>query len=331
MFKAKEDLLSAIQQAFTNLNNGQFDLNQMNELVENTRELYERSLIIRHKAFELKASQQTVVFEQDIQETIINQPAVEQEINNVVEEISQPIEIFEETIADVEETISAEEIIEEEVPVIENTYVRNSEETFSVTEKDDLFSFDLFASEEKVEETPTQPIFEALETPAPIVQNIEEEKEEEIELPKAIGDIIQANMNEITVESVIEAEQEMEDELVENTPETIETPTAFTAPTTDASFFNSYRSLELNPSAKLIAPKIENLTGAFGLNEKLMFIRELFNGSSDAFNTSIATIDQLGNFNEAKSFLNPIAIENEWTLENQTTVDFIAKIERRFF
>jgi|GEM_PF-2490824 len=320
-FKKKEDLLNAISQAFEAINLGSFDLKQMDELVSDTRELYERVLIIRHKAYELKAKNAPVTFENDI--------------NTVAESQVEPVNaVIEEKVVTEERTIIPEETESVISDVVEEAEAEMNEApfqeagTFSVEEKEDGFAFDLFSDDEPGTKQPVdfsadESEEENREIPEQSVVIPEQPEEEEVELPKAIGDIIQEHAADFTVESIIE--EEMTEEEV---PE-VETPNTSSAP--DPVFFTNYKPIADNPSAKMLVPKIERLSSAFGLNEKLMFIRELFNGSSDAFNQAVSVVDELNSFEEAKLVLNDIALSNDWNLEQQATLDFVNKIERRFF
>jgi hypothetical protein len=355
-FRTKEELLEAINQGFNTLNQGTIDVNSMNDLVEATRELHERTLIIRYKAQELFVNEQPVSFEKDI-EPVSNE--------FMVSSATLSPESLEDTLENLhnKEEIKLPEITQE-IPT-QNTF----QPTFSVEEKEAGFAFDLFdipsEREEIVEErmheevsafehthfnedfTPENEVSSEIENTS---FEVEEQKQEEfsiaenthlneefaseheviseienasiavekdeVELPKTIAEIIQENPIAFGAE------------LAEET--NIQTSTPVTA-NDDTAFFNNYSSLKNNPSAMMTAPKIESLSSAFGLGEKLMYIRELFNGSSDSFNQAIAKIEQGSSFTDAKAILNNTAIDNNWSFENQATIDFVNKVERRFF
>jgi hypothetical protein len=53
-FDTKEDLLVSIQLLFNNLKIGKLSEEDMETLVNSTRELHERALILRYKAYEHK-------------------------------------------------------------------------------------------------------------------------------------------------------------------------------------------------------------------------------------------------------------------------------------
>jgi hypothetical protein len=74
---------------------------------------------------------------------------------------------------------------------------------------------------------------------------------------------------------------------------------------------------------------LESLIGAFTLNEKLQFINELFDGSSDDFSTSIKQLDQLASMDAARNMLAELAVTFNWDTESEIVEDFIYKICRR--
>ncbi|MEN9940848.1 MAG: hypothetical protein RL286_343, partial [Bacteroidota bacterium] len=74
---------------------------------------------------------------------------------------------------------------------------------------------------------------------------------------------------------------------------------------------------------------LETLAGAFTLNEKLQFINELFDGSSDDFSSSVKQLDQLTNMDAARNMLAELSQSFNWDTESEIVEDFIYKICRR--
>ena len=74
---------------------------------------------------------------------------------------------------------------------------------------------------------------------------------------------------------------------------------------------------------------LESLIGAFTLNEKLQFINELFEGSSDDFSSHIKQLDQLASMDAARNMLAELALTFNWDTESEIVEDFIYKICRR--
>ena len=113
--------------------------------------------------------------------------------------------------------------------------------------------------------------------------------------------------NEETIESeVIEEEiadvaQEVEEHVsitVKADEEVIEKKT-ITTRTEGTSFLDRFSMEDNSMSSNYQGAKIDTLIGAFGLNQKLLFINELFNGSSELFSDAIKILDAQSNFKEA--------------------------------
>ena len=76
--------------------------------------------------------------------------------------------------------------------------------------------------------------------------------------------------------------------------------------------------------------KLDSLLGSFGLNERLQFINELFDGSSEGFSNAIKHLDKQPSFEQARSKVAEYAVENNWDVESETVVEFMQKIIRRY-
>jgi hypothetical protein len=86
------------------------------------------------------------------------------------------------------------------------------------------------------------------------------------------------------------------------------------------------QSIRINYS---IVP-LETLIGSFTLNERLQFINELFEGSSDLFSTAVKKLDSLDGLDSARVVVGEFASANNWDLESEIVEDFLVKICRRY-
>jgi hypothetical protein len=75
---------------------------------------------------------------------------------------------------------------------------------------------------------------------------------------------------------------------------------------------------------------LETLIGSFSLNEKLQFINELYDGSSDAFSSATKKLDSCQNMGEAREQLSEFSSTYNWDLDSEIVEDFIFKICRRY-
>lgn len=96
------------------------------------------------------------------------------------------------------------------------------------------------------------------------------------------------------------------------------------------SFYEKFSNSSDNSlSSQFGSTKLESLKNAFGFNEKLQVIGELFDGDSNSFNTSIDSLDSASSADSARQILSELAVKHSWDLENQLTESFVNKVERR--
>jgi hypothetical protein len=193
------------------------------------------------------------------------------------------------------------EVKEEPAPEPEPEVIEEPE-----AEEEEELEFNIFENEEEEENLGF--VFEA---PQDEVKPDEEEKEEEIE---------------------IEPKEDMEPQEVipqpaGSTPE----PAVAETQTTDVggSFIDRFNSVDNSLSSQFAGSKLDSLIGAFGLNEKLMFINELFDGSSEMFSDAIKALDTKSSFDDASAMLDELANEHSWDPEEEAVAEFIVYIQRR--
>ncbi len=99
---------------------------------------------------------------------------------------------------------------------------------------------------------------------------------------------------------------------------------------------NQKMSAQLNKSGSRVTEQlhtqtISDLKQAITLNDKLLYIKDLFNGYSLAYSEAIEILNRLSTFEEAEKFLqSSYAVKNEWG-SKQTTVDkFYDLLKRRY-
>lgn len=328
-FGSKEAILTAINAHFQNIHSGQLTAEDMESLVELTRELHERALILRYKTYEEK------IF------GVREQPTEASKI------LDEPMTTYEETVEETPEEIVPFERVEEEI--------LNHESTIESYEP--VFDFDLFeqaetptptfASEPDIEAEialfPTETIETRVEQEEqPILfEQVEEEilrHEEEIQPKTVVEEIIpEVNNHPTFEEQVFETKIEPTFEMPEEpqapvqsasfVEQTVRTENPAPAQHENTEMFNLLLNTDHSIGSRI---KLQTLVGSFGLNEKLQCIRELFQGSSEAFNTALETIDQQADFNSAKRVMAGYAKHYNWSFESNLTAQFVQKVERRF-
>jgi hypothetical protein len=69
----------------------------------------------------------------------------------------------------------------------------------------------------------------------------------------------------------------------------------------------------------------------FGLNDRIGFVKDLFDGSQEDFNRVVSQLNTLGSFEEANEFIQThIAGEYRWEEKEETAARFMAAVEQKF-
>lgn len=277
-------ILGHLQNGVEKLESGHLSPEDMELLVEDAKELYERMVILRYKIYETNVlGVKEAVISASIRQTEIETPI---DLFGSIDEPT-PAPAFEVTFANDEPSEST--IGDEEATLEEDLFEQEDEEEASEEE----------ASEE---ETIEQELIEE-ET---IVENLFEEVEEEAFEEEAI--------EEETIEQVVTEQA---------APSSWEPEFSGDQPIWMA-------EMEANIRDNRSVFPLESLIGAFTLNEKLQFINELFDGSSDDFSSNVKQLDQLASIDAARNMIAELADTFSWDTESEIVEDFIYKICRRY-
>lgn len=145
-----------------------------------------------------------------------------------------------------------------------------------------------------------------------------EKKEEQIE-NESIQEVVTDEVTE-SPELPLQEDQTNQDQII-NQKES----------TSSSDFFDQFMEIQDNSLlGKLGTAKINSLKGAFGLNDRLQMINELFDGDASEFQVSIETLDNLPSFEQAKTKLNEIAAQHQWEPDHLLVGDFVKMIQRRY-
>ncbi|MCZ4221985.1 hypothetical protein [Pedobacter rhodius] len=80
-----------------------------------------------------------------------------------------------------------------------------------------------------------------------------------------------------------------------------------------------------------VAAPISDLKQAISLNEKLLFIKDLFSGYNMAYSEALDIVNKMPNFESADTFLqNNYAVKNNWATKQSTVDQFYELLNRRF-
>jgi len=91
---------------------------------------------------------------------------------------------------------------------------------------------------------------------------------------------------------------------------------------------NAVNQTQQQPEA---AEKIADIKTAVSLNDKLIFIKDLFNGYSLGYSEAIEILNRYSDFAEADAFLQTnYALKNNWADKPATVEKFYAILRKRF-
>ena len=226
-----------------------------------------------------------------------------------------------------ENSILADEESEELEVVYKETEVKKEEETIPDENKDreiifeeettdiaedSIIRFDLFATPEIESEVEEDEVLSEVE------KEIEQSIEEEEVLPEI----------EIKEEELVEENLDSEEEIENTANDSAETSKEITEDA--SSLFPKLMKIEKSIAQNYQVMTLETLIGSFTLNERLQFINELFDGSSDLFSSAIKRLDALDNRDSARSVIAEYAAENNWDLDGEVVEDFMLKICSRY-
>lgn len=293
-------ILGHLQTGVDKLESGQLSPEDMELLVEDAKELYERMIILRYKIYETNV----LGVREPVISASLRQPEIETPIDlfGAIDEPA-PAPEFEVTFANDESEYSNEAIFNDEI---------EEELEDEVELEDEEVQNETVEAVEQLEEVIEMP--DAIETAHEEVIEIQEEtpREEETPLPE-----------EVIEEPIVH-------ELLEEPTESPSAQASNWEPEFSADQPIWMAEMEANIRDNRSVFPLESLIGAFTLNEKLQFINELFDGSSDDFSSNIKQLDQLASMDAARNMLAELSQTFNWDTESEIVEDFIYKICRRY-
>lgn len=260
--------------------------------------------------------------------------AKEEEVPQIIEEVEVP-QVVEEKIEEAAPLVEHEKELFrlEEEPTKTFEFILNSE---SYTEED-KFDFEEKAAEQlfdrplsKEEELILEQKKKVKENLVRNVEDLEEDEigpepflvhkeEEQPEIPKIVAEPVREE-----VPPVIETVSKV---TVETTKVEVEVETAY-KPTLNDILAGKNTGTRLNETS---GNNITDLKAAINLNDKLLYIKDLFNGYNLAYAEAIDIANKMPNFDAADNFFQKnYAVKNNWA-DKQATVDkFYLLLNRRF-
>jgi len=81
---------------------------------------------------------------------------------------------------------------------------------------------------------------------------------------------------------------------------------------------------------KLQKKPISDLKTAIGLNQKFLFMNDLFEGENAAYNDALNQLNNFSSMDDAKNYLLTLGTKYNWDLESDSVVQFTDLVERRY-
>ncbi len=293
-------ILGHLESGLEKLESGQLSPEDMELLVEDAKELYERMVIMRYKIYETNVLG-------------VSAPVVSASIRQP--EIETPIDLF--GAIDLGSEPEFEVTFANEDPIIEEEKVS--------------YPLELDDEEETEEEEVIKNSFASVDEPEEEDEQDEEEEGHFFDKDESSSSDELVEATEFNNSDILEEEEEAQnvepEPFIEETP--IEVPQTNYEPQFSADQPIWMAEMEANIRDNRSIFPLETLAGAFTLNEKLQFINELFDGSSDDFSSSVKQLDQLANMDAARNMLAELSQSFNWDTESEIVEDFLYKICRR--
>jgi hypothetical protein len=173
---------------------------------------------------------------------------------------------------------------------------------------------------------------EAAATPAPVVELPKVEEPAETSAPEPVEAVEPAPVMEAEPEivepvmEVVPAKEEIPAEPVAEEEPAVAAPVADEAPAQQDIFAPAPAAEKKSLNDRLAGNVLK-----FGLNDRIGFVKDLFDGSQEDFNRVVSQLNTLSNLNEAMEFIHThISGEYGWDQKEETAARFIAAVEQKF-
>ena len=283
------------------LEQGELQLEELNQLVQLSQELLERYTILRYKAYEGK----------EIREEVYQNESESEEHGTW----SMDIQSEKESESEEHGAMSMDDQSESESESEEHgTWsMEKQSESESESEEHGTWSMEKQSeSESESEEQNSEAVafdFSLFDDTAEEVQDtlLEENAVEHVSISAVTEEVEGISEQKITMEQVIQ------------------TPVA----DDNKAFIKHFSAIEPGFFSQIGMSHLDTLIGSFGLNERLQYINELFNGSSEAFSDAVKRLDQVGSYQDALIEASKYAHEFDWDIESETVEELVTKLKRR--
>jgi hypothetical protein len=303
------DLLAALQTRAAKLSSGELPRAELQMMLNETRELYERLIVLQYKAFEDEVKHPEPAADGNAPKRNVVKSTEQGKYEDQPKEAKQPKRKDQGLQLDFhsQAKMSAKEqfIPRNQVSLMDMIHAEERQRD----EDDVVPQIEPVAEQEEVPEIaeiPEMRLPSSSNTPAPPIVNVQEEP-----------------VSEVAQEPVAEAP-------VETSPEEPE-PQLEPAPEPSNTVNEQLNSVAPQSLAdRLGRTAIADLKSAIGINQKFLFLNDLFEGESTHYNDALTQLNDFPTFDEAGKHLNELRTRFDWDVESASALAFVELIERRF-
>lgn len=298
------------------------------------KNLYDQLTILRfyEENFELVKNE---IPQEVLEEKLEAKPIVSAEVPVAVSKDDEvefmPTPVFDEPI--VEEKVVVAELIleddeeEEEEVVLESEVEEEIEEEF-VAELEPIDALQEDVVEEKIVETPAEPVSSVVGTQAKQIsfEDLLVHDYAEMNFVKVEDVPVEVEIaNEAVFEPVVPVEEVVANEITPETEAKFESPKVL-----EQEVKKTFEKVQESKTSSLNDRLNKSI--AFGLNDRIGFEKKLFGGSSDDFNRVISQLNTFDNFEEAQSFVQDFVKPdyNNWEGKEEFETRFMEIVEKKF-
>ena len=195
-----------------------------------------------------------------------------------------------------------------------------------------FFRFEDIPAETPTEPEAIEPVEMALEPEEPkAIETVEMEPELPVDTPVVMDDKIVHFVEEIPEEEIPERDRVVADELLkDNTFEMPQMEDSGFEMAVPETLGESMMQEDLTLAAKLQQNPVRDLKSVIGINDKFLFVNELFGGSMEKYNKSVENLNDLKTLNGAMIYLNELKIELQWNSSNEAYQKLTELVKRKF-
>jgi hypothetical protein len=265
------------------------------------------------------------------------EPTIAPEPVEEPEQEETPVAVIEEVVDEPVVQDEVKEVVEPE-PEIPSTDEAPAEEMPLKDEYGLFFRFEDIPEkeEEKEEEKPHIEVPHIIEEEKPkVVHMMEVIPEEEIpERDRIHGEeLVPDNpfeMPKMEGPTLVDLELENERQTSETVGDFFEQDDAEFELSTPETLGEKMMSEEVTLAEKFQQNPVRDLRSAIGINDKFLFVNELFGGSMEKYNKSIENLNDLKTLNGAMIYLNELKVELQWNSSNEAYQRLKDLVSRKF-